>query len=228
MCANYRPSARDELQQRFQVAPPDSEYKNEAFPGYMAPFIRLPRADAMAGDRACALGMFGIVPFWADIKFARNTYNAKTETLSEKKSYRTPYKRGQFCVIPAHSFFEPKYDENGENPVRWEIASSDGGPLGIAGIWEQKQDGPNGLPLLSFSMLTINADGHSLMQQFHEPNKEKRMVVLLHPDQYDDWLTCPVEEAPDFFNRYPAEQLVAHAAPLQRKKKAAQQTLLDD
>jgi hypothetical protein len=62
MCANYRPSTRDLLQQHFAVAPPDSDYPEEAFPGYMAPFIRSPRPDAVPSDRACALGMFGMVP----------------------------------------------------------------------------------------------------------------------------------------------------------------------
>lgn len=225
MCANYRPSAPGELQQRFQVAPPDSEYKAEIFPGYMAPFIRLPRADAMPGDRACALGMFGMVPHWADTKLARQTYNARAETVASKPAYRTAYKKGQFCVIPVHSFYEPNYETG--KPVRWEIEGADHAPLGIAGIWEHKQDGPHGLPLLSFSMLTINADGHPVMQRFHAPNDEKRMLVILRTDQYDDWLSCPVEEAPDFFVRYPAEQLTAHAAPMQRKK-PVQQTLLGD
>ena len=37
-------------------------------------------------------------------------------------------------------------------------------------------------------MLTINADGHELMCQFHKPVDEKRMVVILPPDSYDHWL----------------------------------------
>jgi putative SOS response-associated peptidase YedK len=85
-----------------------------------------------------------------------------------------------------------------------------GEPLGIAGIWEHRQDGPNGLPLLSFSMLTVNADDHPLMRRFHKPNDEKRMLVILRPDQYDEWLHCPVERAAGFFTRYPAERLVQH------------------
>lgn len=62
MCANYRPSTRDQLQHYFSVAPPDAAFKAEVFPGTMAPMLRLPRPDAMLGDLACALGMFGMVP----------------------------------------------------------------------------------------------------------------------------------------------------------------------
>jgi hypothetical protein len=41
------------------------EYKPEAFPGYIAPMIWPPRADAVPDDRACARAMFGMVPHWA-------------------------------------------------------------------------------------------------------------------------------------------------------------------
>jgi putative SOS response-associated peptidase YedK len=61
-------------------------------------------------------------------------------------------------------------------------------------------------------MLTMNADGHPLMQRFHKPDDQKQMLVILTPDQYDEWLTCPTEEAERFFIRYPAERLVARLA----------------
>lgn len=222
MCANYQPSTRDQLQQHFGVAAPDSEYKAESFPGYLAPLIRLPRADALAGDRACALGMFGLVPHWADTKLARQTYNARAETVATKPSFRNAWKHRQFCIIPAQSIYEPCY-ETGTKPVRWEIASANGEPLGIAGMWEHKADGPQGLPLLSFTMLTINADGHPLLQRFHKPDDEKRMVVILPPERYDAWLTCEVDEAQEFLIRYPAEKLIAHPRP----RESVQRSLLD-
>jgi putative SOS response-associated peptidase YedK len=224
MCANYLPATPDQLRQHFNVAPPDSEFNAESYPGSMAPMIRLPRADAVVGDRACALGMFGMVPQWADRKLARQTYNARTETAATKPSFRNAYRRRQFCVIPAASFYEPSYESG--KAQRWEIADAAGAPLGIAGVWEYKQDRGGGLPLLSFSMLTINADGHPLLQRFHKAEDEKRMLVILRPDQYDDWLHCPVEQAPEFFTRYPADGLVAHAAP--KPPRGAAQLALPD
>jgi putative SOS response-associated peptidase YedK len=211
MCANYTPSKLEELQQHFAVAAPDSEWPPESFPGYMAPLIRPPHANALRGDRACALGMFGMVPHWADIKLARQTYNARTETVAAKPTFRNAFRRRQFCIIPARAFYEPSYETG--KAVRWEIASADGAAMGIAGIWEVRPSGPDGRALLSFSMLTVNADGHDLMQRFHRPNEEKRMVVILAPEQYDDWLHCPPQNAGDFFVRYPAERLMAKAAP---------------
>lgn len=217
MCANYTPSTRRQLEQHFGVAPPDSEYKAESFPGYMAPFIRTPGASSVRGDRSCALGMFGMVPSWAEPRLARQTYNARSETAATKPSFRAAYKRGQFCIIPVASFYEPSYESG--RPERYEIAAADGAPLGIAGLWEYKPPAGEGLPLLSFSMLTVNADGHPLMQRFHKPDDEKRMVVILHPDQYDDWLHCAPEQSGAFLVRYPAELLVARPAPRQAASK---------
>jgi putative SOS response-associated peptidase YedK len=59
------------------------------------------------------------------------------------------------------------------------------------------------------------------MQRFHKPDDEKRMVVILRPDQYDDWLHCSAEDAPQFFERYPAELLTSHAAPRSAKPQAS-------
>lgn len=35
----------------------------------------------------------------------------------------------------------------------------------------------------------------------HRPGDEKRMVVILDPHEYNDWLNCPADEAPRFFRR---------------------------
>lgn len=218
MCSNYRPATPIQLEQHFAVAAPDSDYKAETYPGYMAPFIRKPAADSMHGDRAAALGMFGMVPHWADLKLARQTYNARTETVASKPAFRTAFKRGNFCIIPVSSVFEPCYETG--RAVRHEVLEREGNPLGVAGIWEYKQDVENGLPLLSFSMLTINAEGHTIMQRMHKPTDEKRMLVLLDPAQYDDWLNCSVEDAPSFFQQFPSERLVDAPAPKAGKASA--------
>jgi hypothetical protein len=48
----------------------------------------------------------------------------------------------------------------------------------------------------------VNADGHPVMQRFHRPEEEKRMVVVLDPADYDRWLSCPLAEAPWFFKQW--------------------------
>lgn len=63
--------------------------------------------------------------------------------------------------------------------------------------------------VFSFTMLTINADSHPLMRQFHKPDDEKRMVVILDEVAYDAWLAAPAAESREFLRPFPAENLVA-------------------
>ncbi len=38
------------------------------------------------------------------------------------------------------------------------------------------------------AMLTVNADAHDVMKRMHKQGDEKRSVVILRPDDYDEWL----------------------------------------
>lgn len=58
-------------------------------------------------------------------------------------------------------------------------------------------------------MLTINADAHSLMNQFHKPTDEKRMVVILPEAVYDDWLDADAAHSVQFLQQYPAAKMNA-------------------
>jgi putative SOS response-associated peptidase YedK len=199
----------------------------EAYPGSLAPIIRRARdaSDQSARKRTADLAMFGLVPHWADSALARRTYNARTETVASKPSFRDAYRHGRFCVIPAHVLYEPSYE--GGNAVRFAITNADAAPLGIAGIWESRP-GPNGESLLSFSMLTINADAHPLMRRFHKPADEKRMVVLLSPDRVDAWLDSGCQAAPTFFVSYPAEALDAQPAPKSARQRSKEPVKTDE
>ena len=210
MCANYTPSKRAVLGQHFHVDPPAVDWKEEAYPGYLAPVIRL--ADDASGDIGCDAACFGMVPHWADLTLSRHTYNARSETVASKPSFRHAYAKRQLCIIPAESFFEPSYESG--RAVRWKIARDDNAPMGIAGLWEWRPNGgPDDRPLLSFTMLTINADDHPLMRRFHRPEEEKRMVVLLEPEQYRPWLEADANAITSFLQPYPALKLKAEPAP---------------
>lgn len=77
--------------------------------------------------------------------------------------------------------------------------------MGIAGIWTGWKNPANGEILRSFSMLTVNADNHSFMRNFHKPDDEKRMVVILHEDEYDGWLNSTAVDARHYLRQYPAD-----------------------
>ena len=216
MCANYRPTARDLLQQRFGVKPPADDYKPECWPGYLAPIIR---PDGQGG-RECVLARFGLIPPWArDTAIARKTYNARVETVAEKPSFKHAWRHGQFCLVPMEAFYEPSWESG--KAVRWRIGMSDAGAFAVAALWERWRNPASGSNELSFSMLTLNADSHSLMRRFHRPEDEKRMVTVLPPDEYDNWLHATADFARTFAVPFPAEAMSAEAQPLPPRRRAA-------
>lgn len=56
-------------------------------------------------------------------------------------------------------------------------------------------------------MLTLNADDHHFMRNFHKPEDEKRMVVVLPDDHYEAWLQAKPQHRMDFIKPYPADQM---------------------
>ena len=214
MCSHYQAiKEREHYRRHFGVEPPADMGKHDLWPGYVGSFIRRhPHADV--GDEAVpqreALnGLFGLVPHWSqDTKITRYTYNARSETVASKPSFRDAWNHGQHCIIPAEAFFEPDWRSGKAVPTR--IARADGEPMGIAGLWSSWKS-PKGM-LHSFTMLTINADGHALMCQFHKPVDEKRMVVILPPDSFEPWLCAAPQDSMDFMRQYPSDRL--QAAPM--------------
>jgi len=62
--------------------------------------------------------------------------------------------------------------------------------------------------------LTINAADNSLMRNFHRPEDEKRMVVILSPDYFDEWLSAKPGQSARFLIPYPADQLEVAASTI--------------
>jgi putative SOS response-associated peptidase YedK len=52
-------------------------------------------------------------------------------------------------------FFEPHYGQG--KPVRWQIGLGSAEPFGIACLWETAQLANDQAPIVSFTMLTVNA-----------------------------------------------------------------------
>ena len=183
MCSNYRPPRSEALAQ-YDIELPGFDY-SECYPGSIGPFLGSAKPDAWLP------GTFGLLPHWAVSKLAKMTYNARTETVAEKPSFRNAWRHRQLCVIPVQAFFEPNYESG--KAVRWRIERADEKPFGLAGLWESRitQEGD---PAWSFTMLTINADEHPLMHRFHKPGDEKRSVVVLEDDAWRPWMKADREE----------------------------------
>jgi putative SOS response-associated peptidase YedK len=226
MCSHYEGvKDRARLTKRFKVDAPAAMGKPDVWPLYPSVFIRRPReaemdtGDEAVPEREAMLGLFGLVPHWAkDTKIGRNAFNCRSETVDSKPTFRDAWKKGQRCIIPAEAFFEP--DWRSGKAIATRFTPVDGEDFGIAGIWAWCKP-PGGEEILSFSMLTVNADDHELLRNYHKPGDEKRMVVILPAGSYSDWLTASPAESTEFIRQYPADQLIASATPPKPREETA-------
>ena len=212
MCSHYQAiKERERFYRLFGVSPPDPDGKYDMWPGYTGVMVRRPQPHDVGDGAVAALealpGRFGLLPFWAkDEKLARHTFNARSETVHEKPSFRDAWRQGQHCIIPADAIYEP--DWRSGKAVATRIARADGEPMGLAGLWSRWKS-PAGEVVHSFTMLTINADDHPLMRNMHKPGEEKRMVVILPQGAFGDWLAAPAHASRDFMRQFPADRMQA-------------------
>lgn len=217
MCSHYQAiKERERYLRHFGVEPPQKMCKTDLWPGYLGTFIRRhPLAkvgDDAASPREALAGLFGLVPRWAaDATITRHTYNARSESVASKPSFRDAWRRAQHCIIPAEAFYEPDWRTGKPIPTR--IARADAAPMGIAGLWSVWKSA-KGEELHSYTMLTVNADEHPLMHLFHKPTDEKRMLVILPEEHYDSWLNARPEHSHSFLRLYPAQSLQVTPAVL--------------
>lgn len=208
MCTNFIPAPRSAFTTDLNWPEPTFEYPKETYVGYRVP-IRLIAPDSGAAELREA--MFGLVPFWSkDTKISRHTYNARTETVGSKPSYRDAWKKRRYALVPMAGFYEPDYETG--KPIRWRIERRDHGIFTVAAIWDYWRS-PDGSGLTSFSMLTINADDHPVMGRFHAPGDEKRSLVVIPPGHRESWLNATAKEAERYLAPMPAAEFTAGPDP---------------
>ena len=126
---------------------------------------------------------WGLVPSWAkDPKIGNRMINARSETLTEKPSFRTAFKRRR-CLIPADGFYEWKREGKAKKPML--ITANPGGLFAFAGLWETWKQ-PDGSWLLTCAIITTSAN--EFMTSIHD-----RMPVILPREVEASWL-APEEQ----------------------------------
>jgi putative SOS response-associated peptidase YedK len=214
----------------FHVAAPDCALGREVWPRQPGVFIRAAQAeDAQEVDEAqeapdadkpprallsreLVAGQFGLVPRWvksaSDAKLrSTKLVNARSETVTTSTNFRDAWLGGQRCVVPMMAFMEDDWRSGKAVPTR--IARVDGKPMGVAGLWEG-WTGAEGDVIISFTLLTVNANSHALMSRYQQPGNEKRMLAILNEGAADAWLSARPEKAREFMRAYPANWLTAN------------------
>jgi putative SOS response-associated peptidase YedK len=127
---------------------------------------------------------WGLIPSWAkDPSMGAKLINARAETVAEKPSFRSAFKRRR-CLIVADGFYEWQHQEKKKQPFY--IRLQHGKPFGFAGLWEQWKS-PSGEEIDSCTIVTTEAN--ELMRSLHD-----RMPVILNPQDYDLWLNPEVQD----------------------------------
>jgi len=87
--------------------------------------------------------------------------------------------------------------------------------MGGAGLWES-WTGADGEVIVSYTLLTVNANSHALMSRYHQPGNEKSMLAILNEGAADAWLSARPEKAQEFMRAYPANWLTVNPAEKNR------------
>ena len=129
---------------------------------------------------------WGLIPHWVkNIDEAntirRMTYNAKSETVNQKPSFKYSIKNKK-CLIIANGFYEWQTTDKGK--ICYYITSSDSNMIVFAGIWSIWINRLNGESIKTVSILTQKAN--KTMSFIH--NIKKRQPVILNKIHRNIWL----------------------------------------
>jgi len=165
----------------------------------------------LTAERQLTAARFGLVPPWAkDASFGKQTYNARSETVREKPSFKQAFNLRR-CLIPLSSFFE-------QADGRWhKISSADSPVIAAAGLFEP----PNGVcEVTTYTMITT--EPNDLIRSVQD-----RMPVLLDPADYDTWLdrSTSVSDLLALMTPCASERLRIEDAGSTRRKPAIQESL---
>ncbi|MDZ7842312.1 MAG: SOS response-associated peptidase [Gammaproteobacteria bacterium] len=154
---------------------PDTPRYNIAPSGAPVPAVR-------QGERGRALCLlqWPLIPHWAkegSIKFS--TANAKGETVADKPSFRTAWRKGRRCLIPANGYYEWRKTADRKQPYHIQLP---GGELfAFGGLWDRCQTNA-GDTIESCTIITTPPT--AVMREIHP-----RMPLIIPRSAYAQWLS---------------------------------------
>jgi putative SOS response-associated peptidase YedK len=187
MCGRYTltPAIDDLLRQLgFTGMPAEMPPRYNIAPTQMVPAL-------LKGDsRELEAGLFrwGLIPSWAkDMSIGNRMINARGETVAEKPSFRSAFRRRR-CLILSDGWYEWQKTPEGKQPVRIQLESE--GVFAFAGLWERwmpgeeesKKGAKSGGEAIH-SCAIITSDACRALKGIHH-----RMPVVMKRDRWNEWL----------------------------------------
>jgi len=175
MCGRFQLSVKGKhINERFNVEVYDDFYR----PSFnCAPSQNLAVISNMEAKKL-SFFRWGLIPFWAkDEKFGNKLINSKSETITEKPSFKNSFRQKR-CLVICNGFYEWKKENNKKTPYRIFLKNNE--LFSMAGIWDTWKDDED-RPINSFSIITTTPN--SLMKNIHH-----RMPVILRKEDEKKWL----------------------------------------
>ncbi|AFY56398.1 hypothetical protein Riv7116_3958 [Rivularia sp. PCC 7116] len=163
--------------------------------------------DSESKKRQCQLLRWGLIPSWSkDSKIGSRMINARAETLAEKPSFRSAFKRRR-CLVLADGFYEWKKLADKKQPYYFQL--QDKQPFAFAGLWEEWQS-PENEKINSCTIITT--DANELLQPIHN-----RMPVILQQPDYEQWLDPHLQKTEllqQLLHPYLSEKMTSYAVSI--------------
>ncbi len=217
---------KEELENRFGATLIDPDKYR---PSYYYHAFGLPELPAVCSGSPenIKLMKWGLIPSWIkneeDAKVIRfKTFNARSETISQKPSFSGSLKK-QRCIIPVKGYFE--WQHIGKEKIPWYIYHSEDHILSLAGVYNSWTSNVTGEVLDTFSIITT--DANNLTAEIH--NSGKRMPAILDKEGESGWLNLSLSEneITGMLKPAPENLLKAHTvSPLINDKTANKNTPL--
>jgi putative SOS response-associated peptidase YedK len=150
---------------------------------------------------------WGLIPSWAkDPAIGNQMINARSETITEKPSFREAFKKRR-CIVPSSGFYEWKKSSAqgaGKQPFYFYLREKE--VFGFAGLWEEWIDRESGE--LTETCTIITTASNDVLKPVHD-----RMPVILDETDYDRWLDekeIDINRLQKLLVPYPAPLMTSH------------------
>ena len=168
LAGQFRLETMPDLQPRYNISPTQA-----------VPIVRTTKE---APRRQMTFARWGLVPSWAkDLAMGSRMINARGETVADKPSFRTAFRRRR-CLVAADGYYE--WTKTGGRKQPYYIRFRDESPFAFAGLWETwrgPKDDPLDEPLETCTIITTESS--ESIRHIHD-----RMPVILDPESYEMWM----------------------------------------
>lgn len=198
---------REELERRFgaKLSEPKKYQRRSKANAFSLPLLPVICNDNFGEIR---LYYWGLIPNWVrDAKNASEirtkTFNARSETLAEKPSFRHILNRKR-CLVLTNGFYE--WQTSGKEKIPYFIGLSEQSAFALAGLYDQWTNHETGEEINTFTVITTRAN--PMMEEIH--NIKKRMPVILAPEAEQRWLDLSgIPENTGIFEPFPEKLMFA-------------------